>query len=223
MLHNARLFFNRQYHIVCDFLYDRLNKINTTEEVDVFDFQTSSTNIKHARRYQGSRVQILKKIFKWLEVNYGLNSFHFIDIGCGRGRVLHYAQNFSFKNLSGIELCEELAKSARDNLKALDISIETKDVLESHFPSGDLCLFLFNPFNNYVLKRFLEKIEKEINLSQGRKVVIIYLNPLREYVFAQRRQFKLIKTMTHFNHNYSVNFYEFLGKKALNSSLISRP
>lgn len=55
---------------------------------------------------------------KFLERQNFPKSYTFVDIGCGRGRVLWLAKTFGFAKVTGIEIDEELALAAKRNLIA---------------------------------------------------------------------------------------------------------
>jgi SAM-dependent methyltransferase len=80
--------------------------------------------------------------------------FTFVDIGCGKGRVLLSALEFPFRQIIGIELSSTLAKIAEKNLgtarlftrRALSSEVICGDATEFVTPKGPLIVFFYNPF-----------------------------------------------------------------------------
>jgi len=139
---------------------------------------------KEHYHYQGASYRVLFKIFDYLKKEY--NDYFFCDIGCGKGRVLYLATRFGYKNVCGIELDEDLLKVAETNLqraKAAELTIRLvhTNALAFNFPNEKSIYFLFNPFNEDVLKQVVDKI-----LAQSSaQTIFVYMNPIHRAVFDQ--------------------------------------
>jgi SAM-dependent methyltransferase len=97
----------------------------------------------------------------------------FIDLGCGKGRALLVAAKLGFKQVIGVEFAHELAETAKKNLEILGITnavVEHADAAEYHFPSGDIVVYLYNPFHKEVLQKVIENLKR----SLPKKVYVIY-------------------------------------------------
>lgn len=72
-------------------------------------------------------------------------AFTFVDLGCGKGRVLTLAAEKGFRRVIGIEVHPALAAIARENVARShpDIEIWNEDAVEVTLPSEKLVLFLF--------------------------------------------------------------------------------
>lgn len=88
---------------------------------------------------------------------------HLLDVGCGTGRVLAYYLRQGFPGTAtGVELDAQLAQAAQfwtarhSNLEVLQGS-----ALDLDF-SRYTDFYLFNPFDQGVLQRFIEKLELEV-------------------------------------------------------------
>lgn len=103
---------------------------------------------------------VLKDI---IDINNINNNSVFIDVGCGKGRIIASLLHRKAKcKLVGIELNEEVAEIAKSWSKDYD-NVEIKcinafDVDMSEFTD----VFLARPFENEVFKEYLEKLEKEL-------------------------------------------------------------
>ncbi len=98
-----------------------------------------------------------------------------VDVGCGKGRVLNYwLTKFPRNRIYGIELDPDIANNTARRLRKYDrCSIITGDAVEN-LPEDGTIFYLFNPFDEYVMSRFKEAIEK-ICRKNG-NIRIIYLN-----------------------------------------------
>ena len=138
--------------------------------------------------YQGASYLVLQKLFAGLPDP--VKSFDFVDIGCGKGRVLFVAERAGFDRLSGIELDPELLAVARENesryaFKRPNSSIQLihANALEHAYKDQPTVYFLFNPFNEAVLRDVLKKIRE----STRSETWFIYMNPLFPAPFAEQR------------------------------------
>src|SRR5262249_29159324 len=110
-----------------------------------------------------------------------LDRFTFIDLGCGRGRMLAAATTYGFRRIVGVEFSAELSGAAERNMVAgrrstrRAIDVLCGDAAEFRIPDGDCVLYLFKPFGMPVL----ERVVRNINEWQGRsrsRLYLIYLN-----------------------------------------------
>ena len=93
-----------------------------------------------------------------------LSDYTFIDLGCGKGRVLMMAADYPFLKVSGVELSPKLAKVARHNLArwlstrraCRNVTLQVGDVMQLRLPDGPVILFLFNSFGAEVMTKLLE-------------------------------------------------------------------
>ena len=77
----------------------------------------------------------------------------FVDLGCGKGRVVLAAAQRPFRRVVGVEISTELAAIARANVDAYrppppllaPIEIVRADVTEIDLPDGDLLVHLYHP------------------------------------------------------------------------------
>jgi len=129
-------------------------------------------------------VDVLKDAFQNSPVN--LNAFKFIDIGCGKGRPLMEALLMPFKEVIGIEIDQNIAEIAEKNLSIFKekLKIDTPstifkcDFVKTNLPSGNLFIFINQPFGELTYDLLLEKI---IN-HQG-QVILCYYKPTYGYIF----------------------------------------
>jgi SAM-dependent methyltransferase len=93
------------------------------------------------------------------------DGFTFVDIGCGKGRVLLSALSFPFARVIGIELSPALVKVAEQNLgsarlvrKCLSSQLIFGDATHTVLPMGPMVVFFYNPFSLDTMQIVLGKI-----------------------------------------------------------------
>lgn len=110
--------------------------------------------------------------------------FMFIDLGCGKGRALLVASEFHFRSIVGVELSRTLATIARRNAQIIktrfpdrtDIVIREGDACAFQIPSGNIVVYLYNPFGEGVLLKVIAALEAAIAAEQ-REVYVVYMHP----------------------------------------------
>ena len=113
-----------------------------------------------------------------------IEDYTFIDLGCGKGRVLMMASTLPFRAVLGVELNEKLARTARRNLvewfrsprACHAVRVVGGDVLDLAFPDGPLVLFLFNSFDAEIVRGLLERLAKA-SQSHSSPIDLIYIHP----------------------------------------------
>lgn len=108
----------------------------------------------------------------------------FVDVGCGKGRVLCCAARHPITEAVGVEVSAELCDAARANADRLrgrkaPISIHNIPAQEFDYSSATV-LFLFNPFGADTMHQFLAKLHAD---TAGRPVRIAYAVPTHAAVF----------------------------------------
>ena len=116
-----------------------------------------------------------------------LPDYIFLDLGCGKGRVLMMASDYPFQKITGIELSPKLAKVARRNLAkwmsaphaCRNVTLQIGDVMQLRLPDTPVVLFLFNSFGAEVMSKLLEALAAAAKL-RGTPIDLIYLHPDQE-------------------------------------------
>ena len=113
----------------------------------------------------------------------------FVDLGCGKGRVLCCASMRKPARSIGIEYAPSLADSARNNAAALRaghsaIDVKTMEAQQFDFTEGNV-FYMFHPFGEHTMREVMNRLKDGLERSP-RLIRIVYLNPvhadvLREY------------------------------------------
>ena len=147
-----------------------------------------SDQLDHATIYMPAIYSLLELVFEKINIT-GFN--HLLDIGCGKGRAICVAAAKGCKQVSGIDFSKELCMDALQNLTkiqqkkpALLAKIINADAYTYTIPSDIDCVFLFNPFDEYLMKGVIRNILRSLK-SNPRNITIIYANPLSKTLFLE--------------------------------------
>jgi SAM-dependent methyltransferase len=117
---------------------------------------------------------------------------HFIDLGCGKGRVLAIATEFAFRSVVGIELSPPLHRLAARNARRVAarhpdrtrIEVVCGDATHPALPPcGDVALFLYNSFRAPLVATLIDHLETAIGQRAGGRVFLVYYNPTNAALF----------------------------------------
>lgn len=163
------------FHVDRPNQFDRALGIDTTSMVRLT--KTSSKNIVHGVRYQASEIRLVEWALVSSEVDFENTTF--VDVGCGKGRVLILACRKPFNRIIGFDYSESVLNVCRKNLRHLGLESRCEvcheDASKFQFPDGNLMLFFYNPFHSPLFEEVLERIR-----SIKSPVTIVYLGPKRD-------------------------------------------
>lgn len=160
---------------------ERKYGIQTTGSDELKKTKAAGIDISHATVYMPASYLLLEDIFSRLPADHRK---HFLDIGCGKGRVLCVAAHKGFNKVTGIDFSSELCAKAEANLlltkkiiPSLNFSLINKDASTMEIPPDADCIFFFNPFDQYIMNAVTKNIQASY-LRNPRIIYIVYLNPL---------------------------------------------
>ncbi len=150
-----------------------------------------------------------------IAVQAGLQDFTFIDLGCGKGRVLLMACDYPFKRIIGVELIPELHRAAQKNIdgyssdrqQCRQIHPICMDARDFEFPKGPLVVYLFNPFSESTFARVLENLRQSMEQAP-RPVYIAYRFTEHEKVLAEAEWLEKTAEAEQWTIYRSVNTYQ---------------
>jgi SAM-dependent methyltransferase len=130
---------------------------------------------------------------------YEMSDYTFVDIGCGKGRVVMMASEYAFREIVGVELNPGLAKIARKNLRmwtrsaraCSDLRLVKGDALSFPLPGGPVVLFFFNSFEREMVRMWLERLV-DAAASRSAPIDLIYVHPEHRDVFHQTPAIELL-------------------------------
>jgi len=162
----------------------------------------------------------LKKILNKLNLQ---SRQTFLDLGCGKGRVLLLAAAEGFKDIRGIEFSPVLQQIAKKNCKQYltkkhttqGITILEMDVRNYQFEGDEEVVFMFDPFSESVLKTVVDNMKKPLATPKC-KLTIIYRSPVHKDIFASDPDFSLVLDELSWGHEFSV--FELIPKQLATNS-----
>jgi len=186
--------------------FDQRYGVDTSGLIGGGELRTGHKNDVFNTAYYGMAPSRFRRVIEdWISDagHAAISQYSFIDLGCGKGRAVMMASEFSFRQVIGVELNASLAKTAESNLAAwtsagramCSARILHQDATEFSFPDGPCLLYLFNPFAAPVVKLLLEQLEAEF-VSRPGQLDIIYFNPEAGELLEAHAGFRLLWTGT---------------------------
>ena len=163
--------------------FDRKFGVDTAGAVYLPELR-SDPKYQHALHYATRSSFSIRRALNMLHVN--CRDFTFVDLGCGKGKVLLVASDLDFRQIIGIELSPALLETAERNIatyqskkrRCRDFRLLCMDARDYEMPSGNLVLYLFNPFEEPVMRRVLENVHQSV-AQCWREVFIIFYYPVQ--------------------------------------------
>jgi SAM-dependent methyltransferase len=146
--HRAELFaFTRRHSLEFDGFIPR--------EKLVADSAESLANSNNYRAYSNFHLKLLLRE----ALKCGIEFQNFVDVGCGKGQPCIFAKKyFGFPNVYGVDFSAPLIEVANRNLANTsyqNVHFLVADATSWKLPNGNTLVFLFNPFNEIILEKFL--------------------------------------------------------------------
>ena len=125
---------------------------------------------------------------RWREtlpaVSGRIEAYSFVDVGAGKGRALLLAAELPFRKVIGVELSEELARIAQNNVTRWSqvarpkakIRVVQGDAAKFRWPRTPLLVYLYNPFACSLVAQMAENAAAAAE-SSSRLVDLLYVNP----------------------------------------------
>lgn len=154
----------------------------STTGIDDLSASVAKDEREHASIYQPANYFIAEKLFNELDKNDLDGTF--LDVGCGKGRILAMAAFYGFKEITGIDfsaqLCHEAIQQSfliEEKIRQAEITIECVDARQFEIPAAVSVIFMFNPFDELVMADFMKQVQRTLH-HNPRKIKILYANPV---------------------------------------------
>jgi SAM-dependent methyltransferase len=123
----------------------------------------------------------------------------FLDIGCGKGRVVAQAARRPFARVLGVELSEELAEQARrlaeserHRQRCGSVEIVNADVTTWQMPDHVTIAYIYNALSGAPLGAALDRIAESVSRAP-RRLLLLYVNHLNEADVIAHPSFDLLE------------------------------
>jgi SAM-dependent methyltransferase len=154
--------------------------------------------LEYTNRYEPVTPELLVAMLKELPISH--SEFTFVDIGAGKGRALLLAARFSFSRIVGIEISASLAEAARRNIASChdplqickSIQVNCQDARSYELPQTGLVVFLYNPFNHFIMQTVLTNLEESLRRNP-RKVYVLYHGASHRDLWDRSKVFSAIR------------------------------
>ncbi len=179
--------------------FDSKFDVQTDGKIPLWKLGVSSSTSLYERRYEPTpSPQMFLDPLNKLNIDY--RDFIFVDLGAGKGRALLLASLFPFKKIIGVEFAPDLVRAAQENLaktrnserKCHQIDVLCMDAAEYKLPDEKTLVYLYNPFEEVVMKRVLKNIHV-CRQGNPRELYIIYVNPVHANCFDELAYFEKIE------------------------------
>jgi SAM-dependent methyltransferase len=162
---------------------DRQYGIETSRRVPRRALASGAKEDAHSAGYLGCAPSIVRKALDQIGIEPGMT---FVDIGCGKGRVLVVASDYPFAWLIGVELSRHVANLASRNFEKLRspddkfrrISLLRGDATKPPLQQGCNVLFFYNSFTGAPVKTLIESLRRHVTKYPTSKIWLIALNPV---------------------------------------------
>jgi len=171
-------FFIRLYNDSYNYLFKKINNIQIDKKETKDLVKEKIKSLEHSTALHTAWLLNLKRLYDQTKKKLDIKNYHFLDIGCGNGIPLIYAyKKLPFRSYSGFDFVSNYVdisnKNISNSIGGEGIIILNADASEYILDDKSYFLFMFNPFDGFIMKKF---IENNYNNLVKNKSVIAYSN-----------------------------------------------
>jgi SAM-dependent methyltransferase len=160
-------------------VFDSLHGVDTGAVADERELEISSENRGKGLPYDPTPWKALPQVLRLASLPVA--GFSFVDVGCGKGKMLLSALRYPFARVVGVEFSRYLCQVAERNLTAArlvrrqcaNVQVHCVDAVEYPIPEGPVIFFFGNPFTYEVMERVLDNIVSS-HLASRRPMYLIF-------------------------------------------------
>ncbi len=165
---------------------------------NIYDLTRIGEHKEHGTALVSTSKDFLSKLINDLEesIEKPLNKNIFIDYGSGKGAAIIHARELGFRRSIGVEFAKELHETAQRNIQKLkldNVDSVYADATMYLAPLDVSVIYLFNPFDEVVMKKLIANIVKQKENFKN-DVYLIYGNASSDIL---KNSFELIKKITY--------------------------
>ncbi len=158
--------------------FDRLRGVDTIP--GGFDGDVAAAEFGKVYAYDPTPWRVLSRSLRVAELR--AENFIFVDVGCGKGRVLLSALALPFKRIIGIELSPTFCRIAQQNItnarfisrRCAAVEIICSDATKYRIPGRPMIMFFFNPFPFEIMEIVLSNIVNSYT-QETRAIYLIFV------------------------------------------------
>ncbi|MBE0362175.1 hypothetical protein PULV_a3982 [Pseudoalteromonas ulvae UL12] len=158
---------------------DQLEGFDDKHGTDTSGIAETDVHQSSYTRYVPTPASVVTQVLSSLALDK--TQFTFIDVGCGKGRVIALAALEPFKRCIGIELSPDLAAIAQQNMSIIEsdvkaeiVEIQCANILVCEFAPEDTVFFLYNPFELVIFSTFVDQVYRNVHCF-GKKVQFVLI------------------------------------------------
>lgn len=145
-------------------MFDAIHGVDTRVSIAADKLEISSANRDKAVAYDTCPWLTLRQSMRLASLR--AEGFTFVDMGCGKGKVLLSAMVLPFNRIVGVEFSPYLSRIAEQNLAAArflrrrcsSVDIVCLDVVQYPIPEEPTIFFFHNPFTYEIMEIVLDNI-----------------------------------------------------------------
>ncbi|WP_234329696.1 class I SAM-dependent methyltransferase [Streptomyces viridochromogenes] len=160
--------------------FDSVHDVDTTESVELWELPDADQMwVGRNARYSPTPVRTVRNALGKCDVRH--EEVTFVDVGCGKGRVLLLAAELPFRRIVGVEASKALCDIARSNVEKASgtrdgcdrIEVVHADATKFDIPDDAGLFYFYEPFSVDVSLAVLERIEDSVR-RHPRNVVLCF-------------------------------------------------
>jgi hypothetical protein len=176
--------------------FDLQHNVDTSGMLNALQLNSLYTTAYHG--IPPSRFRAILSAWIATPPQHPIQTYTFIDLGCGKGRAVLLATELPFKEVIGVELNPGLAQTAADNLDIWQSDgrahsparIFCQDATDFQLPTNPCVIFLYNPFAEPLVHRLIQRLAT----APSEALDILYFTPDSGHLFAQHSSFTTLWT-----------------------------
>ncbi|HWG21352.1 MAG TPA: class I SAM-dependent methyltransferase [Terracidiphilus sp.] len=194
--------------------FDREHGVETGGLMYADKLATGHAHDRYSEGYYATAPSLFRELMRaWQDTlaraGPAIEDYSFIDLGCGKGRVLLLASEVPFRSIAGVELNAKLARMARRNVRkwmraavrdgnwmgraGRNVTVEHADVLDLRLPPGPVVLFLYNSFGAEVVGALMAKLAAVAPTRSG-PIDLLYVHPDHDALVARTPGIELLRS-----------------------------
>jgi SAM-dependent methyltransferase len=167
---------------------DEVYRIETSGRLGRREISSGTGSDPHNVGYAGAQPSILRQCLALIPQTDG----SFVDLGCGKGRMLAVASEFGFSSIVGIEISPLVVGIARRNAETIRkrhpdrtaITVVEGDATKPNLPTnGVVVLFFYNSFRRPLVEALVRSLEAHCASHPNCKLWFVAYNPVNHSVF----------------------------------------